>query len=478
MAETIVEVSRVDALCGKLTETQKDLVGIFLQSVSEKYAGETLNSQLIDSYIERIDQALSDQMDEILHNEEFQRMESTWRGLHHLVQTAKFDKQPIKIEILDVSKKELHDDLQLAAKGEGYEKQSGLWHHIYWNAYDKVGGHPYTTVISDYQFENSMQDIGLLTHMAVLCERTQLPFISSASAKFFGEKDMTAVMNNHNLAKIVTKDDEFIAWRAFREQDNSRYIGLALPRFLGRLPYSPENEATENFVYQEGVYKEGKDHSLWVNAAFALTANMIKSYEKWGWTVKIVGEEYGRVTIPSPIIVEKGKKKQKVPVEASVGMRKDTELCDMGFVPLAHWENTDYACFFQIPSTKKAKEFKDDPDLTADERIISQLQYTMLVTRIAHYLRYRQLLWVGRNATAEELKNDLTQWLAGITHDSPNPPEDIVARRPLRSFKLDVIESPSKPGFYQIMAEFRPHVAIIGFDILLKLVAFHSKKEK
>ena len=384
------------------------------------------------------------------------------------------------VQLLDVTKEELYEDLNEAAMGEGYEKDSGLWHHVYWGAYDKVGGHSYTAIVSDYQFTNGAQDIKLLQHLSVMGESSQLPFIANVSPEFFGEKSVVDVMNNRFLKEQINDGAEYTAWRAFRDDDRSKFVGLALPRFLGRLPYSPKDEPTKNFNYSEGIYRGGQDHSLWCGASFAVASNMVRSFEKWGWSVKLVGVESGGIVenLPTPTYEEHGQTKLKVPVEASVGQAKDFELSELGFIPLAHWDRTDYACFFEVPSAQRPKQIKNDPEATANYAVGARLQYTMLVTRIAHYLKYRQLRFVGANKNAGEIQEDLTNWLNTITSDYPSAPERVIAERPLRSFSLNVEEVPEKPGFFMITAEFRPHVAITGMDIALRLVAYHSAGEK
>ncbi len=477
--ETQVTATSVDKLVSLLDTEQKSAVQELVTRIGKEHEVFRVTGAMIDSYIADLDKVISAQMDEILHHPDFQAVESSWRGLHFLVQSTEFSK-PVKFEILDCAKEELYEDLNNAAMGEGYEKESGLYHHIYWGAYDKVGGHPYTAIIADYKFDKGAQDIKLLQHLSIMGETAQIPFIANASTSFFGHEDMGKVMNDRFLAEQINDGPDYTAWRAFREDDRSKYVGLCLPGFLGRLPYGPETDPTKNFNYSEGVYRDGKDHSLWCSASFALASNMVRSFEKWGWSVKIVGvDSGGRVeNLPTPTYEEGGQKKVKVPVEASVGQAKDQELCQLGFIPLAHWDRTDYACFFEVPSVQRPMEIKNDPEATANYAVGARLQYTMLVTRIAHYLKYRQLRFVGKNAGAGEIQKDLSTWLDTMVADFPNPAESVIAQRPLRSYKLEVTELPEKPGFFQITAEFRPHVAIIGMDISLRLVAFHSGEEK
>ena len=483
--ETAVEnaVDRLENILGDDVQ-QKGALAEFLSKVGGEHSIERVNGALIDSYIKQIDEAISAQMDEIIHNQDFQELEGAWRGLEHLMKNTQFSK-PIKIELFDVSKEELFEDLEEAELGDGYEKDSALWQNVYWGAYDKVGGHPYTCILSDYQFDSSPRDIKMLRHLSILSEMSQLPFLGNANAEFFGHENMEEVMADRHLEENVREGARYKTWHSFRDDDRSKYIGLALPRFLGRLPYGKEGDPTKNFNYTEGVVrtvedeegnKSQKDHSLWVNASFAMAANMLRSFEDWGWSVKIVGvDSGGRVEhLPMSVYEEHGQEKTKVPVEASVGQAKDQELCDMGFMPLAHWDRTDYACFFEAPSIQRPKEIKNDPIATANYSVGARLQYTMLVTRIAHFLKYRQLRFVGKNAGAAEIKDDLSNWLSNLVSDFNNPQESVVAERPLRSFELEVNELPDRPGFFQIEAEFRPHVAIIGMDVKLRLVAYHS----
>jgi type VI secretion system protein ImpC len=470
----------VENLVAKLDAEQKSALKEFFSRLGKESAVYQVRPAVIDQITKDLDTVISAQMDEILHAPDFQELESSWRGLQFLVQNTEFS-SPVKFELLDCTKEELFEDLEGAAGGEGYEKESALFHHLYWNAYDKVGGHPYTSIVGDFQFGKGSQDIKLLEHLAVLGETAQIPFISNVSATFFGpNKSLEKVMQDRSLPEQINDGPDYAAWRAFREDDRSKYVGLCLPRFLGRLPYGKDKEETKNFLYEEGVYREGKDNSLWCNASFALASNMVKAYEKWGWSVKLVGvDSGGRVeNLPMPTYQEGGQTKLKVPLEASVGQAKDDELCKLGFIPLAHWDRTDYACFFELPSIQKPLEIKNDKQQTANYAVGARLQYTFLVTRIAHYLKYRQLRFVGKSAGAGEIKADLAKWLDTLVSDFPNPDEKIVAERPLRSYNLEVVPVDDRPGFFQVTAEFRPHVSIIGMDVNLRMVAYHSGEEE
>lgn len=471
------QVGNVDTLCTMLGQELAPNVIRWMDEIVQRNAVYKVNPPLLDSFIADIDMQVSAQMDAILHNKDFQELESVWRGLHHLVQSAKFTR-PVRIEILDASKEEIQADLQSAVEGEGLEIESGLFQHIYWNAYDKVGGHPYSTIVADYRFDSSPRDVNMLSYLSMIGEMAQIPFIGNASPQFFGRDNFGQVMNDHYFVEQMEQDDIYTAWRAFRDDDRSKYIGLVLPRFMGRLTYGPETDPTRNFNYTENAAAE--DDYLWCNASFALAGNMVRSFEEWGWSCRLVGTDSGgRVAgLPLATYEEGGQKKVKVPLEASVGKQKDIQLSELGFISLAHWDRTDYGVFFELASTQKPPVIKDDPEATGSFSVGARLQYMMLITRIAHYLQYRQLRFVGRNAGAGEIEADLEKWLDTLVADYPNPSEEVIGKRPLRSYELTVEELEEQPGFFMLNIEIRPHVAIVGMDISLRLVAYHTLEDK
>jgi len=471
------QVGNVDTLCTMLGQELAPNVITLLDDIVQRNAVYKVNPALLDSFIVDIDKQVSAQMDEILHKKEFQELESAWRGLHHLVQSAKFSR-PVRIEMLDISKDELQADLQAAIEDEGLAKQSGFYHHLYWNAYDKVGGHPYSTIVADYRFDSSPRDINMLSYLSMIGEDAQIPFIGNTSPQFFGRDNFGQVMNDHYFVEQMEQDDAYTAWRAFRDDDRSKYIGLVLPRFLGRLTYGPDTNSTQNFNYTENATSE--DDYLWCNASFALAGNMVRSFEEWGWSCKLVGvDSGGRVTgLPLQTYEEGGRKKVKVPLEASVGKEKDVQLSELGFISLAHWDRTDYGVFFELASTQKPPVIKDDPQATGSFSVGARLQYMMLVTRIAHYLQYRQLSHVGKYEGVGAIETDLRKWMDTLVADFPNPSEEVIGKKPLRSYALEVKELEEKPGFFMLNIEIRPHVAIVGMDIKLRLVAYHTLEDK
>ncbi len=474
-SEQNVEEAYEDLLTVLDTQEKKDALAEFIRQLGTEHKVERLNMNVIMSMLAQIDQVISEQMDEILHAPEFAQLEASWRGVEHLVKNTTFERHVV-IELLDVAKEELYDDLNNALLGDGYEKESGIYRHIYWQAYDKFQEHPFTAIVTDYQLNNSGQDIGLLNHLSKLSKKAQIPLLANVSAEFFDKKNFEDVINDHYLGDNLKSDAHWNQWREFRDDDNSKYIGLCMPRFLGRSPYS-ENSAlpVKKFNYREKVFHDGAYHNVWSSASFAMAANMVKSFEKYGWGVKVVGMESGGLVegLPRNEYDEAGQHKVKPPIEVAIGQAKEHELCGLGFMPLAFLERTNKAAFFDAASAMRIKDL-EDPMEKATAEIAARMQYTMMVCRIAHYLKYRQLKFIGTTKKASDIQRDLEEWLLSHVAKGVTLTDEQIAQRPLREAKVTVSPIKEKPGFFEIYAEFTPHVQITGMDIKLKLVAMEE----
>ena len=438
--------------------------------------GYKVDQSLIDYRVAQLDEMCSKYLDAIMHSEAFQDLEATWRGLERVVDNTSFEEEPVVLELLNTSKEALRTDFA----NKDHKNESALWQRVYFGAYDLANGHPYTFMMGDFEFTHQYKDVTLLEDMAILSEMCQLPFLSNASPELFKHDSFQDLANDRYIETVIKESPEHVKWNEFRHDDRSKYVGLALPRVLGRAPYNMETSDIKSFDYNEALVEGDQDNSLWVGAAWSLVSNMIRSYENHGWPVKIVGvDSGGRVdSLPSATYEDHGKLKQKTPFDAILGLEKDQELTDMGFMPITYYDRTNYGTFHEAASTRIVEKIKNDPQATQTNKVAAGLQYTMLVCRIGHYLKQRHLRFVGRNATKSDLEKDLKSWLDQYVADMPNPQESVVAERPLRSYMLSVEDSEDIPGFFEVNLELRPHVAVIGADVRLKLVAFHEQEEK
>ncbi|QRX84727.1 type VI secretion system contractile sheath large subunit [Glaciimonas sp. PAMC28666] len=263
-------------------------VGVFLNMVADASKKvDRLDKTLLDFHIGTLDRQISRQLDAVMHAPEFQQIESAWRGLRFLVDRTDFRKN-IKIEVLDVSKDALHQDFEDTPE----VTQSGLYRHTYIQEYDTPGGEPIGSIISNYEFSNSPQDMALLRNVSKVAASAHMPFVGSVGPAFFGKETMEEVSAIQDIGNYFDRA-EYLKWKSFRDTDDSRYVGLTMPRVLGRLPYGPDTVPVRAFNYTEAV--KGPDHSryLWVNASFSFAANMVGSFIKNGWCVQIRGPQAG-----------------------------------------------------------------------------------------------------------------------------------------------------------------------------------------
>lgn len=440
---------------------------VFLDVMSEQTAQtEKIDKALLDSHINRIDETISRQLDAVLHHPAFQEVESTWRGLKYLVDRCDF-KSNVKVELLDVSKEDLREDFEEAPD----TTQSGLYKHIYVNEYDTPGGEPITAIVGNYEFDASAQDIALLSEISRVSSVAHCPFLASVGTKFFGKEDVNDIPKIHDLATYMDRA-EYIRWKAFRESEDARYIGLTLPRFLLRLPYGKDNIPVRTFDYEENVNGETHENYLWGNSAFAFAANMAKSFKDNGWCVNIRGPESGGKVENLPIhMYDAGRGLQgKIPTEIIIPETRELEYANLGFIPLSYYKNSDYACFFSANSVQKPAEY-NTPEATANSRINARLPYIFLVSRLAHYLKVLQRENIGSTKSRQVLENELNDWIQTLVTKMNDPDPDLVATHPLRDGQVVVKEIPENPGFYSVELFVMPHFQIEGVDVRLSLVA-------
>jgi type VI secretion system protein ImpC len=446
----------------------KDMIGAFVQEVM---AGQLVVSKdmdtAINARISEIDRLVSAQLNEVMHAPEFQKLEGSWRGLNHLVMNSETGTM-LKIRVFNVSKKDLLKDLERAAEFD----QSALFKKIYEEEFGTFGGQPYGAMIGDYEFSNHPQDIALLEKISQVAAAANAPFVGAASPQLFGWDNYQDLTEVRDLAKIFDRT-EFAKWRSFRESEDSRYVGLTLPRTLSRLPYGKETAPTETFNFHEDV--SGKDHHkyLWSNAAYSFGTRLTESFAKFQWCAAIRGVEGGGLVEGLPthtFKTDEGDVALKCPTEIAITDRREKEFSDLGFIPLVHCKNTDYAAFFGAQSAQKPKKYDLDA-ANANARLSTQLQYIMAVSRFAHYLKAMMRDKIGSFMSRSECEQFLNQWINQYVLGGDLGGAELKARKPLSEARIEVSEVPGKPGAYRAVAFLRPHYQLDELTISLRLVA-------
>lgn len=422
---------------------------------------------MINDRISQIDKLISDQLNEVLHNPELQKLEASWRGLHMLVDQTETSSR-LKLRLLNVTQKELQNDLEKAVEFD----QSALFKKIYEEEYGTFGGHPFSLLVGDYAFGRHPQDVALLEKLSNVAAAAHAPFIAAANPKLFDMNSFTELAVPRDLSKIF-ESLELIKWRSFREGEDSRYVSLVLPNFLLRLPYGPDTKPVEGMDYVEDV--NGTDHSkyLWGNAAWLMAVRITSAFAKYGWCAAIRGAEGGGAVEGLPAHTFRtlsGDLSLKCPTEVAITDRREKELNDLGFISLCHKKNTDMAVFFGGQTTNKAKVYNTN-EANANARISAMLPYVLAASRFAHYLKVIMRDKVGSFMTRDNVQTYLNNWIADYVLINDNAPQEIKAQYPLREARVDVSEVAGKPGVYRATVFLRPHFQLEELTASIRLVA-------
>ncbi len=444
------------------------MIAEFVTKITEGYLAPSKDVvSALDKAVAQIDRLLSDQLNAIMHHQDFQRLEGSWRGLFYLVNQSETGPM-LEIRVLNASKKDLLDDVNRASEFD----QSGLFKKIYEDEYGTPGGKPYGLLVGDYEFGRHPQDIALLEKVSNVAAAAHAPFISAASAQMFGWDDFTELAGPRDLSMIF-QSAEYIKWRSFRDSEDSRYVGLTLPHVLGRLPYGEATQPVEAFRFEEDV--SGKDHRkyLWTNAAYAFGARVTSAFAKHGWTAAIRGREGGGVVEGLPMHTfptDDGEIAAKCPTELAITDRRDAELDKLGFISLCHYKDTDYAVFFGARSCQKATKYDTD-EANANADLSTQLQYILATCRFAHYLKVMCRDKVGAFMEQKDCEAYLSRWISKYVLLDDKATQDQKAKFPLREARVQVTENKAKPGSYNAVFHLRPHFQLEELTVSLRLVS-------
>lgn len=475
----VQEVSFLEQAIGATKQTPRDETEELLKTLAAEATKGTVkwNKNLnitIDSAIAAIDQAMSKQLSAIMRHEKMQKLEGSWRGLNHLVMNSETGSQ-LKIRMLNITKKELTRDLEKAVEFD----QSQTFKKIYESEFGIAGGEPYSSIIGDFEFTSHPDDISLLSKMSNIAAAGFCPFLSAASPKMFGFESYTELSKPRDLEKIFDSA-EYTQWRGFRDSEDSRFVTLTMPRVLARLPYGASTKPVEAFNFEEAeVDGDGRhtttDHDsyCWMNAAYSLGTTLTKAFAEYGWCTAIRGAEGGGKVegLPSHTFVsDDGDMDQKCPTEIGITDRREAELSKLGFLPLCHYKNTDYAVFFGAQTTQKPKKF-DDPDASANAEISARLPYIMSTARIAHFLKVMARDKVGGFMEASEAEVWLNKWISQYVNGAPGASPEMKARYPLAEATVEVKEVPGQPGVYSAVAWLRPWLQMEELTASLRMVA-------
>jgi len=442
--------------------------------IQPKREGEKVDKALVDAMIAEIDQKLSRQIDEILHNPQFQALESAWRGLKFVIDRVNF-RENVKVEMVNVSK----DDLLMDFEDSPEIPKSGLYKLVYSAEYGQFGGKPYGMLVGNYDFGPGPQDIALLQNCAAVAAMAHAPFISAAGSQFFGLESYTDLANMKDL-KATFEGPQYTKWQAFRESEDARYVGLTMPRFLLRLPYGQNTRPVKAFNYEETVVGQHQKY-LWGNSAFAFATRVADSFAQYRWCPNIIGPQAGGTVEDLPLhqYEAMGEIQTKIPSEVLLTERREYELSEEGFIGLTFRKDSDNACFFSANSAQKAKSFgqsAEGRDAEMNFRLGTQLPYLFITCRLAHYIKVLQREQIGSWKERADLERELNKWIGQYVADQDVVSPAVRGRRPLRKAQITVEDIPGNAGWYKVDMKVRPHFKYMGASFTLGLVGKLDKE--
>src|SRR6266542_1148512 len=474
-----LEVTDFDSLLRKefkpTADEAKEAVERAVRTLAEQALAETqLISadvvQSIEAMIAELDKKLTEQINLILHREDFQKLEGAWRGLHYLVNNTETDEM-LKIRVLNMNMSDMAKTLK-RYKGTAWD-QSPLFKGIYEAEYGQFGGEPFGCLVGDYYFDQSPSDVELLGEIAKTSAAAHSPVIAGASPTVMQMGSWQELANPRDLTKIFTTP-EYAPWRSLRESEDSRYIGLAMPRFLARLPYGAKTDPVEDFDFEEATGAADHTRYTWANSAYAMATNITRSFKLYGWCSRIRGGESGGALEGLPVHTfptDDGGVEMKCPTEIAISDRREAELAKNGFMPLVHRKNTDIAAFIGAQSVQKPFEY-DDPDATANANLAARLPYMFACCRFAHYLKCIVRDKIGSFKERSDMHRWLNNWIMNYVDGDPaNSSETTKAQKPLAAAEVVVEEVEGNPGYYTSKFFLRPHYQLEGLTVSLRLVS-------
>ncbi len=474
-ATAVAEASLLDQILDStraLDDTERDRNKTYVeQFVQNVMSGQEVVSKDVEESIEywiaELDKKLSSQLNEVMHHGDFQKLEGTWRGLQHMVFNTETGTS-MKIRVLNVKKQELLKDLEKAVEFD----QSALFKKVYEEEFGQLGGEPYGMLVGDYNFSRHPDDVSLLKMVSNVAAAAHAPFVSAASPKLFNMESFSELANPRDLSKIF-QSVEYASWNSFRESEDSRYVALTMPRVLGRLPYGADFKRVEEFDYEEEVDGTDAEKYLWTNSSWAYAVRVTDAFAKYGWFARTRGVEGGGVVDGLPVHTfptDDGDVAMKCPTEIAISDRREFELSNLGFLPLLHCKNRDFAAFMGSQSCQKPKTYFD-ADANANAELSTKFNYLLCTSRFGHYLKMMARDKIGSDMERGDCERWLNDWISNYVCDPSTAGEETKAQCPLSDANVEVREVAGRPGWYEAVAHLRPHFQLETLTASMRLVA-------
>lgn len=462
----------------------------FLVRCLEQWLGRPLTPQdtrdalvaRLSREISQCDQRLTDQLNEILHDPRFQRLEASWRGLRYLTERAyreTYDRDPtqprILIKVLNATKDEIRRDVGDEHESTSDVTRTCLFRFVHDGEFGMAGGEPFAAIIGDFEFDSGdVRDVRLLTRLAKIAAMSFAPLIAAASPRLLGLPSFRELERmEYRGREMITRTDQVgFEWSKLRKDDDARFVVLTLPRVLLRTPYEPDGTRRDGFRFQEDASDQDGHGWLWGNAAFALGGVLIRAFSQANWLADICGAradsgddllDAGGAVVDLPasyLPTEAFGVAPRFPVEVRITDQCEGRLVQQGLMPIMPWFkrgfNTGQAAFHSAPTLNLPHDSRDDESST-DERLAAQLPNVFALCRFAHGAKAIARHKIGSEVNADSLRRKLHQWLMNYVDGAEDSAPEVRAKRPLYAAEVKVKHSECNPGAFDCILELMPH---------------------
>ncbi|WP_437313957.1 type VI secretion system contractile sheath large subunit [Sorangium sp. So ce385] len=415
----------------------------------------------LDDVIAGIDRRIAAQVDLILHDPTFQRLERAWRGLWFVVERTLFDEN-IRIDLLNCSK----EDLRLDFDATGPADKGGLHAIVYARAIGS-GHEPYGAILANFEFGPEPEEMALLQRCATVALLAQAPFVAAASPRLLGIEGYRA------LGATDGGREPDVLRRLREEEEGARALGLVLPRFLLRAPFGRGERTEASFAYEEST--EDHESYCWGNAIFAFATRLTDSFARYRWCPNIIGPGGGGLIEGLPQPEREGV--IEAPTEVALSFPQEAAIAERGLIPLVAVA-PGQACFFSASSLRAPRSFGDTEEARAAEMnymLGSHLPYFFIVARVVHYLKVIYRSYQHAFETPEEAEKELNDWLAQYVADRNVVTAASRGRKPLRKVKVRILNTEHESDWYRLEIQLRPHFKYMGAFFTLGV---HNRIEK
>lgn len=420
---------------------------------------------LIDRDIAELDAMIAAQLDPVLRHPDLQRLESAWRGVAYLLDAVEDDRQ-VRLRILPVTWAEIARDFDKALEFD----QSALFAKIYSEEFGMPGGLPYGLLLCDHPVRHKRDatyrsdDIGVLDGLSQVAAAAFVPCLVGAAPQLLGVGDFADLAIAQDVTSVF-RQVEYQRWQTLQRRDDSRFIGVVLPRVLLRGAWADDGARLDGFRYREGAHSPDTGTWLWGSGVYAVGAVTIRAFRDWGWFADIRGtrvdlEEAGLVVgLPTPHFSTGEAGAYRRPVEIEFTDRKQRALEEVGLIALAPCQQTEYLAILGTPSLR-VPESALNVAVDANERLSAMLQYVLCASRFAHYIKVMIRDRVGTVTTAEDLEHDLQEWVGRYINSNPDASFSTKARFPLSDGRVSVSEVAGRPGSFACVIQLTPHFQV------------------